>query len=359
MGLLKKAENTTAYMKVGILGFAGSGKTFTATGMARDLAGRIGAKQVAFFDTEKGSDFAIPLLRDAGIEMLVHRGRAFKDLVEVMDECAKEKIEILLIDSITHVWRDLCDSYQKRLNRKFLTMQDWGVLKGQWKEYTDRYLNLPIHTFMLGRAGYTYEQDVGEDGKKEMVQSGIKMKVEGETGFEPDLLVEMERVETKDKIINRAYVLKDRSNTINGKSFDYPTLKHFDPFLKYLNIGGKHVGVDTSRNSEDIFESPDRSYAERQKRTEIALEEIKESLILAELDGTSADAKKRRTEVLIKCFGTSAWTAISNMRLNDLLDGVHKMRIELKQVAPEPETEKDVPDWAAETPAAPTPQATT
>ncbi len=355
MGLLKPAMNTTAYMKVGILGFAGSGKTFTATCVARDLAIKIGAKQVAFFDTEKGSDFSLPVFRDAGIELLVHRGRAFKDLVSVMDECSKEKIQLLMIDSITHVWRDLCESYQKKQNRKFLTMQDWGVLKGQWKEYTDRYLNLPIHTFMLGRAGYTYEQDVGEDGKKEMIQSGVKMKVEGETGFEPDLLIEMERVEEKTRIVNRAFVLKDRSNTINGKVFDYPTLKNFEPFLKYLNIGGQHIGVDTTRNSEDIFDSPDRSYAERQKRTEIALEEIKEALILAELDGTSNDAKKGRTEILIKCFGTSAWTAISNLRLNDILDGVQKLRVALGQAKAAPATEADVPDWKSEVPVVPTP----
>ena len=49
--LLKPAQNQTAYLKAGILGFQGSGKTYTATRLASGLAKLSGKEnpKVAFF----------------------------------------------------------------------------------------------------------------------------------------------------------------------------------------------------------------------------------------------------------------------------------------------------------------------
>jgi len=327
MGLLKPATNGSAYLKCGIMGFNGSGKTFTATDIAIGIAKKMNIKQIAFFDTEKGSDFMIPICKAAGIDLLVHKGRAFIDLIEVMKEAEKAGIP-LIIDSITHTWRDLCDSYQAKAKKKSLTMYDWGILKGQWKQYTDLYINSKCHILMLGRAGYDYETVQNEDtGKNEMIKSGTKMKVEGETGFEPDLLMEMERFFDKDQnLINRCWIVKDRTNTLNGRHFDRPKFKDFEPFFKYLNLGGEHQGINTDRNSENAFDNPDWSYQERTKRKEIALENIQEALLLAGLDGRSAEVAKKRTEIMISVFGTSAKTAIENMTNDELDFGLKALR---------------------------------
>jgi hypothetical protein len=330
MGLLKPSVMSTAYAKIGIMGFAGSGKTYSATEIAIGLAKANGGKQIAFFDTEKGSDFMKKKVEAAGLELLVHKGRAFADLMTIIKEAQEAKIPVLIIDSITHVWRDLCDSYQRKQNKRFLTMKDWGILKLQWKEYTDAYINSKLHILMLGRAGYEYDLQANEStGKDEMVKTGTKMKVEGETGFEPDLLLEMDRVEEKDRIVNRCWVLKDRTDTMNGKVLDYPKFESFKSFFNYINIGGAHAGVDTNRNSDDLFDDPDWSQAEVQKRREIALEEIQAVLIKAGLDGTSADAKKNRTLRLEEVFGTSSKTAIENLKIRDLESKLALLKLKL------------------------------
>src|SRR3990167_7399922 len=139
------------------------------------------------------------------------------------------------------------------------------------------------------------------------------MKVEGEMGYEPSLLLEMESIRKSeiegDKdikgFVNRCYVLKDRTDRMNGKQIDFPKFKDFKPVMDFLNIGGEHLGVDTTRNSEDMFENPDYSYAHRQKQKEIALEELQATLIKLGLDGTSAEAKKNRVALLESIFGTS------------------------------------------------------
>jgi hypothetical protein len=333
MALLKKAVMGTAYAKLGIFGEAGSGKTRTAYEQAKWLATLTNKKAIAFFDTEKGSDFMVPLAERDGIEFYVHKSKSYGELLQYLREIEKEGVEVLIIDSITHVWNELQAAYLKSKNKQRLSLPDWGILKGQWKTFTDLFLNSKIHIIMCGRAGATYETVENEDTQKqEMIKSGTKMKAEGETGYEPDFLIEMERIDTKDRIINRAWVIKDRSDTMNGKSFDQPTAKSFKPFYDFIKIGGVHNGISDA-SSADLFEKPDWSYEEIKKRKEIAIETIQESLILAGLDGRSQEVQKARTEKLIKFFGTSTQTGIQNLKVTDLEDGLLNLKIDLGQVA--------------------------
>lgn len=343
MSLLKPAVNSSAYLKAGILGFGGSGKTYTASEIAIGLCQHTKGIKTAFFDTETGSDYMIPKFRDAGVELLVHKGRAFKDLVDIVKECESGQVSVLIIDSISHVWRELQDSYKRRVKRNNLYMQDWGILKGQWSEFTDAYLNSRLHIIMLGRAGYEYEHEENEaTGKKEMIKVGTKMKVEGEMAYEPSLLMEMEAIKNPNKkgFIHRATVLKDRSDLMNGKQIDNPRFKDLLPIINFLNIGGEHIGIDTTRSSEELFESPDRSWEEKKRKHSIALETLQEVLVLNGLDGTSKEAKENRTKLLIQFFGSSSKTYIEEkLTLFDLQMGIEKLKSHLKPVVEAPAQE--------------------
>lgn len=348
MALLKPATNQTAFLKVGTLGFEGSGKTRTAVELAIGMTKQVKGTKVAFFDTEKGSDFHIERFKKAGIELHVVKSKSFKDLVDTIWEAEKNGYSFLIIDSITHVWRELTDSYLRtQTRRKHLTMKDWGVLKSEWAQYTDGYVNSKLHIAMCGRAGHEYDIGEDDDGNQEIRKSGTKMKVETETGYEPDLLIEMIKVPNsevmKDKKgktdrkakgwVNRAVILKDRTDLMNGAHIDYPTFKHFEPIVKFLNIGGEHVGTSV-RNSDSMFGSPDRSWSEEQKRKEIAIEQLSDLLIQAGLSGTSKDAVQKRTDMLVRHLGGSGQTHIKNLALETLLYGIKQIREESKVEAP-------------------------
>jgi hypothetical protein len=166
--ILKPAANQTAYLKAGILGFQGSGKTYTATRMASGLAKLSGKDKpkVAFFDTEKGSDFFVKYFAEQGIQFDVAKSRAFVDLVEFMKEVEKGGYDVAIIDSISHVWNELRESYEKRLRRSNgLLFQDWGKVKGEWGQFTSAFINSKIHVIVLGRAGYEYDFSEDESGK--------------------------------------------------------------------------------------------------------------------------------------------------------------------------------------------------
>lgn len=343
MNLLEKAENKMAFGKVGILGFQGSGKSYTAALIAIGIGKMTKTNQVAFFDTETGSDFLLPIFNEAGVETLVAKKRAFTDLLSVIKECEDGSIPILIIDSITHVWRDLCQSYDKKLKRRGrLQFQDWAMVKGEWQLYTDAFVNSPVHIIVCGRAGYEYDYDYNEDGSKDLVKTGTKMKVENEFGFEPSLVIEMERLsenraeveairgdkkkktEFKPKVgskwIHRAHVLKDRTDKINGESFDYPTFDNFLPHFKCLNLGGEHFAIDTESDSTGRFDNQGRTdWHKEQKEKSILRDEIQNYLV--ELwPSSTKDDKNAKADMIELLFGRRSWTYVEEKAILPALE---------------------------------------
>ena len=347
MGLLKQAVNQQAKLKVGILGMTGSGKTFTGSMIAIALSKAMGSNMpVAFADSEGGSDFLIPRFRDEGIEMLQAKTQAFTDLLQVGKE-AESSCSVLIVDSISHYWREICETYQKQRKISRLQFQHWADIKREWSKWTNFYLNSNLHIIVCGRAGFEYDYELNEEGKRELVKTGTKMKVESEFGFEPSLLIEMERVSKGSKPgsgwIHRAHILKDRTDTINGKAFDFSkpagkykkadwktTFKPFQPVLDALNIGSQQLTVDTTRTSEDLFDGPqgESRYEQLKRRKDIALDEI--TGVLAMLwGGQDAQSKKSRHIVLQAVFNCYGWTAVEQRPVEELEQGL-KLILALK-----------------------------
>ena len=318
MGLLKPVQNQSACLKAGVYGTQGAGKTYTATSIAIGLHKHIKSeKPIAFFDTETGSDFVLPRFKEAKIELLGIKGRAFKDLITVFHE-AEQTCDILIIDSLTHVWREIVKAYKN--GRKFLRIQDWGPIKENWQTYTDLFVNSNLHVIVCARSGNVYE-DLADDndsgGKKkwEAHKVGTKMAAEGEAGYEASLLLEMSKVYLEDggKYARQCDVLKDRFAVIDSAAFTDPTFENFLPHIELLNIGGKHFGVDTDSTSHEIFaEGNDGNLAHEERRRKIALEKI-EAACTEAFPSTAAPAKRAKIRAMKHAFGTTSWKEIQGM----------------------------------------------
>lgn len=347
MKKLMKASNQVAFLKAGLLGFPGGGKTFSACQIAIGLALKSEKKAVAFFDSEGGSDHLIEHFNREQIELYVARSQKFIDLLDVCLE-AEAHCSVLIVDSISHVWRDLCESYRKAKNISKLQFQHWGAIKNEWSRWTQFFLNSRLHIIVCGRAGFEYDFEVQEDGSKDLIKTGIRMKTESEFGFEPSLLLEMERLPRKEGKgwDHQALVLKDRTNTINGQSFrfrgegkpykkgDYSaTFSTIEPVLAKLNIGADHAGVG-SGDSASMFASSDTSRAEAYKQRDIALEEIEASLTLL-WPRTDAESKRQKVAVLEKLWGTKSWKAMGELPLETLRNGLATLTEYSKSLAPD------------------------
>ena len=347
-----EAKNESAYLKAGILGFSGSGKTFTGSKIAIGLHTLIKAdKPICFIDTETGSDFVLPLFDKAGKKLLVAKDRSFLKLLELC-KWAETNGSIVMIDSITHFWTDLQNSFMQKKGITILLFQHWLPIKQEWRVFTDWFINSKVHILMMGRAGWEYDFEEDDEGVKELIKTGTKMKAESEMGYEPNLIIEMEHIKKEGSkigasLLHRAWIVKDRTNQIQGKCFDNPDFNNFEPHIKTLNIGGEHLGVNAEENSTALFNNPN-SGSNIYKRRQIALDNIENELVM-KYPGQDRESKQIKIKILREVFNNDSWTAISEFMPEDLEIGLEKIKaykIEAKtelKTEPEPKTEKETP----------------
>lgn len=327
------AGNTT--LKQGIFGPQGTGKSTLAILIAIGLHKHmqqlgLTPPPLMYLDTETGSDWVAPLVRDAKIpELLTAKTRAFTDLKQAVAE-AEQQRAILIVDSITHFWEELIGAAMKAKRRDRLELQDWQPIKKQWATFTGAFINADAHIILCGREAAVYETQIDDDtGKKSMIASGTRLAAEKGLGYEPNLVVEMEAIQKRTtkpsakSVIRRATVLKDRGRLLDGKQFDNPTFKNFLPHINQLRLGGAHIGIDLTKSSSSLFARGERE--DRGKQRAIVLDEIKDLMTLSY--GQTKDDQRTKILKLRQHFGAS-WAEIEGVmsleRLREGYDGLHK-----------------------------------
>jgi hypothetical protein len=329
--LLQTARPESAFLKLGIYGDAGSGKSYTSSLVAIGLSKLLkSAKPVGFVDTETGSDYLIPMFEREGVSLVRTKTRAFADLLTVIDE-AQEACDVLVIDSVTHFWNELVSSYKKTNKLSFMTLKHWDPLKQTWKEYTDRFVNSRLHIIVAGRSADKWDEvEDPNDGAKELKKVGTKMRVEGQFAYEPSLLVEMEAVQLTaragGKVIRRAFVKKDRFDIMDGMSFENPTFDTFMPHIAKLNLGGEHKAFEEGRDSTAMFTRND--IGERKSiQKEILLEKIQNEIKKLHPGQTKEDTRAK-IDLLQELFETNSWTEISTFFSNEkLAEGLNNLQL--------------------------------
>ena len=342
-----------SFAKIGIFGSQGSGKTRTAAEIAIGLhhvlreGGHPGGNgKIFMLDTEKGRVWVKKLCDQHGIKLMGAGTRNFRDLIDNTNRVADEN-GILLIDSVTHFWENLKQGFKEKYNKSRIDLYDWEPVKDAWQIFKDMIVTAPLHMLILGRLGYEYEDEIGDNGKKKSVKSGVKMKSEAETGYEPDLLVVMDRHQDLDsagkvlRTYRTAHVLKDRnpqSGCLDGMTFENPTYASFSPYFSALNLGGVEKSVSMESNSNELFQTqkPISSHKYEGEQCDIIAEEIKE-LLKKHYPSRSADDQQSRLDKLEAVFETRSFKAVEVMSLAELKVGYNKLHEVLEGVPKYPE----------------------
>jgi hypothetical protein len=261
----------------------------------------------------------------------VREAKSLADLKRTMDFMRSGISDILLIDSISHVWEGVLAAYAESKRRTRLEFQDWGIIKPTWKrEFSDPFVNDEYHAIFTGRAGYEYGNEKNEEtGKREVYKSGIKMKVEGETAYEPDMLVLLERFEevlgdTK-KVWREATIIKDRSTLLDGMTFKNPGYADFAPAIEALLDSPipKDAFLAPEGDTAVLFKTEESTIQWRRDKDK-AMEEI-EGLLARIAPGNTGKDKTLKLELYDEVFGTTSITAIGEMKLEELRAGYRKL----------------------------------
>lgn len=321
------AEN--AFVKASFGGFAGSGKTRTATEFIIGCYKAMNLeKPVLIIDNEKGSRFLVPIFKAAGIETFVKETMSVADVIQSFELLNSGQVSFLFIDSLTKVWYQFVKDYKSKNKKVFMTLQDWGKILPAWQEtFADKFVQITGNCIFTGRGGYTYDMEGNDEtGKKEFVKSGVKMKMAGETPFEPDLNIWMEIQQEigedgKPKVWREALIMKDRSGLLDGKTLINPTYADFKPFVDFL------LGVDkgaVAKTSDHTNMAPSEQWSDMKQQREIWIEKIK-----GEFDkrgfGTSKEDKQIKTIIVERVYGTTSAAEIDKKLPSELEAGFEKI----------------------------------
>jgi hypothetical protein len=278
MAGFRKAKAEQAALKMGIYGPPGSGKTFTSLLIGEGLANLTG-KRIAYVDTERGTDFyckAVPS-RTVHPEAFDFDAMYTRSITEVVAEVRKLKPDeygVIILDSMTHLWEAAIAAYGGRqTSAGTIPMHAWGKIKKPYKDLMSYLLSSPMHVIICGRQGTEYATD---EETEELKAVGVKMKAEGETPYEPHILIRMEAIKPKKsnelaQIV--AYAEKDRTGVLAGRSFINPT---FDTLVKPLLplLGGTQAQIATG--DETAAKDAEQLAKEEAERVKHSAEQLKQ-----------------------------------------------------------------------------------
>jgi hypothetical protein len=226
MSAFTKPRPLKAALKMALYGAAGSGKTFTALLIAEGLAQHTG-KRIAYCDTEHGTAFYgqnVPERRvhPEAFDFDVLYTRSIADVLQAIRGLDLDAYGVLVIDSISHLW-DACKAvYTGRLTKVgTVPLNAWSAIKRPYKDLMHLLLMLPVHVLICGRQGNDFAED---EVSGELKNLGYKMRAEGETAYEPDLLIRLEshKASRKQVAVPTAHVEKDRTGILAGQSIQWP-----------------------------------------------------------------------------------------------------------------------------------------
>jgi hypothetical protein len=269
MATFKKAEAKQAKLKLGCYGKQGSGKTFTSLLFAEWLAKKEG-KRVAYVDTERGTDFYAMAIKERAVhpeafDFDAIYTRSISEAVEAVEGIDPKLYGVLVIDSITHLWEAAKEAYSgKKMSTGGIPVQAWGGIKKPYKKLMSLFLDGNFHAIVCGREGVVMETD--EDGEAKVV--GKKMKSEGETPYEPHILLRFDPARDKEGgYVTQFFCEKDRSGILTGRTIQNPTAAVIEPIYHYLGGSQGKLGSledAAARDSEAADAAEENAKAQRQ-----------------------------------------------------------------------------------------------
>ncbi|GHV48285.1 hypothetical protein FACS1894204_12460 [Synergistales bacterium] len=206
-----KAERKKAKLRLGIVGPAGSGKTYSALLMAFGLGGR-----VALIDTENGSGDLYAHLGDYDV-CAIEAPYTVKKYLDALDEAERSGYDVIIIDSLSHAWAGeggLLDQQGKIADSSSSknSYTAWRTVTPMHYKLVEAMLTSKCHIIATMRAKTEYTQDKDDKGKTVIRKVGMAPVQRDGMDYEFTLVFD---VDTK----HNAMASKDRTSLFDGSIF--------------------------------------------------------------------------------------------------------------------------------------------
>jgi hypothetical protein len=226
---LKKAQRSNAFLKLGLSGASGSGKTLGALLVAYGLMKQRYSNEsdafrwgkIAIIDTENGSGELYVGSEVAGIKVGEYNAITLKapfeadKYTQAIQLCEDNGLEVCIIDSTTHLWNGeggLLQQQNDAAKRSGNSYTAWRDITPQHNKFVDKMLQAPLHIIATMRAKQEYVQEKSQEGKTTVRKLG--MEPEQRKGMEYEFTTFLEI-----NAEHEAFGAKDRTSIFDQKTF--------------------------------------------------------------------------------------------------------------------------------------------
>jgi hypothetical protein len=210
----KQAERTQLWLRCALFGPSGSGKTMTALRMAKGIAESMGLP-FAVIDTEARSASKYADRFVFSVDDLERKTIDY--YIASMAEAGKAGYKVLVIDSLSHAWRELTDEVDRITQasvgkNSFLS---WAKVSPKQKRFIEAILNYPGHIIATMRSKTEWVIGEGRNGKTAPEKLGLAPEQGKGIEYEFDLLVELNQQ-------HQGMVTKDRTGKFQDEVIEKP-----------------------------------------------------------------------------------------------------------------------------------------
>jgi hypothetical protein len=236
---LQNAERKKARIKMGLQGPSGSGKTFSALLIAFGLTADWNS--IVIIDTENHSAH---LYAHLGNYQVLNLSAPFspEKYIEAIRHCIKSGAEVLIIDSISHVWEGTGGILEIHSNMAGNSFTNWSKLTPRHNAFVQEILQSPVHIIANMRSKQDYVL-VEKNGKMVPEKVGLKSVTREGIDYEFTLVFDLD-------VKHNATTSKDRTMLFIDKPEFRITVDTGQTILQWCN-SGKETVDDVSKRIGD------------------------------------------------------------------------------------------------------------
>jgi hypothetical protein len=209
-----KAERSQLYLRCALFGPSGSGKFFTALRMAQGIADKMRVP-FAVIDTESRSASKYADRFQFDVDNLDKK--TVDNYIASMNEAEKAGYKVLVIDSLSHAWRELTEEEDRitQASTSKNSVLSWAKVSPKQKRLVSAILSFPGHIIVTMRSKTEWIIGEEKNGKTAPEKLGLAPEQGKGIEYEFDLLVELNQR-------HEAVVTKDRTGKFQDETIEKP-----------------------------------------------------------------------------------------------------------------------------------------
>ena len=238
---LRQSSRSQAKIKMCLQGSSGSGKTMSSLLIAYGITNDW--NKIAVVDTENKS---ADLFSHLGSYQVISFEPPFtpQRYCEAIDICLQNKIEVIIIDSISHCWEYLLDYHGNLAGNSFT---NWAKINPMQKQFTDKLLQCDTHVIATMRSKQDYVLNQ-KDGKFVPEKVGLKGIFRDGIEYEFTIVFDIDSN-------HFAVASKDRTQVFVNQPLFKITAETGKKILEWCNSGKEPTKKSNPENLEDILKT--------------------------------------------------------------------------------------------------------